>query len=567
MIPDVGALEMEHETPSKLKPQSNASFQNPRSLRIGVALLIILVSVLAGGIFIFRNGLSDLLSKRRVFYTVVLDCGSTGTRVNVYKWTVKGSDNGGNLPVLLHSYPENFGESHGCQYHCVQTVPGLDKFVANASGVRVALEPLIHLAEQWVPSDEHHATPMFVMGTAGMRGLSSNDARQVLEDVEDVVKEHRFLFRKEWIRVLTGKEEAYYGWIALNYEMGIFRNRSMSPTLGLLDLGGSSLQVVTEADELGEDEHIFTSKVGSFENHIVARSLPGFGFSKAFDRTVSMLRQSHDTTITESMEGVIEIRHPCLEHGFLENYTCHHCVGLSSGKARTISSHMEDSNLGVVRLVGGSNWKGCKAFAAAAAINSSKKELSQHDMHSDCRGFYANGGSTKLNMTVLYHADQRFYAVSGFYAIYKKLKLSSGANLTNLKEAGERLCQGLNTDRNNISGQDCFQVAYTISLIEDALCLGNANIGFGPGDISWTLGAALIEGNYLWLSSAKSRNVILSSTNREYMSSSPVIVFVFLSFVLFVVYRSQIKIPMLGRKTASVRTPLPSYICPKRQPS
>lgn len=60
-------------------------------------------------------------------------------------------------------------------------------------GVRTAFESLIHLAGQWVPSDEHHhATPMFVLGTAGMRGLSSKDARQVLEDVEDVVKEHGF---------------------------------------------------------------------------------------------------------------------------------------------------------------------------------------------------------------------------------------------------------------------------------------------------------------------------------------------------------------------------------------
>lgn len=48
----------------------------------------------------------------------------------------------------------------------------------------------------------------------------------------------------------TGKEEAYYGWIAMNYEVGIFRNRSMSPTLGLLELGGPSLQVVTEVDGL-----------------------------------------------------------------------------------------------------------------------------------------------------------------------------------------------------------------------------------------------------------------------------------------------------------------------------
>lgn len=49
--------------------------------------------------------------------------------------------------------------------------------------------------------------------------------------------------------MLSGKEEAYYGWVALNYKMASFSNHSWSPTLGLLDLGASSLQVVMEIDE------------------------------------------------------------------------------------------------------------------------------------------------------------------------------------------------------------------------------------------------------------------------------------------------------------------------------
>ena len=62
---------------------------------------------------------------------MVVDCGGTGTRVNVYEWMVgvKGISKG-NLPVLLHSYPDNATRSSSlwksyCEYHCMQTEPGL----------------------------------------------------------------------------------------------------------------------------------------------------------------------------------------------------------------------------------------------------------------------------------------------------------------------------------------------------------------------------------------------------------------------------------------------------------
>lgn len=124
-------------------------------------------------------------------YTVVVDCGSTGTRVNVYKWWKPARLSNWDLPILVHSYPDNSTQSlsrgSSCKYHCVQTEPGLDKFVGNSTGVRLSLEPLILWAEQWVPRERHGDTPIFVLATAGLRRLLIEDARQVLDDVEDVV--------------------------------------------------------------------------------------------------------------------------------------------------------------------------------------------------------------------------------------------------------------------------------------------------------------------------------------------------------------------------------------------
>lgn len=381
---------MEPISPSKSKLQVMGSGQNCRILKIGVTLLIVLILVLVGGVLIFRPSILHNVTKRDSYYTVVLDCGSTGTRVNVYKWMVENGVSNGNLPVLLEGYPGNFAKSDGCRYHCMQSEPGLDKVVGNTSGVLVSLEPLIRLAEQWVPLEKHGFTPIFVFATAGLRRLASEDARQVLEDVEYVVKKHGFFYRKDWIRVLSGKEEAYYGWVSLNYKMGIIRNLSRLPSLGLLDLGGSSLQVVTEVDHSEEDKHLLVSKIGSTERRLLTYSLPAFGLNEAFDRTVVML--SHSEALREIGDGIFEVKHPCLSSSFLQNYTCHGCFGLDHLSSENINRKMEEKALISILLGGNSNWEQCKLIAKAAAVNSSSLNFSQLEDQSNCIGLSSPAG-------------------------------------------------------------------------------------------------------------------------------------------------------------------------------
>lgn len=152
-------------------------------------------------------------------------------------------------------------------------------------------------------------------------------------------------------------------------------------------------------------------------------------------------------------------------------------------------------------------------------------------------------------MAAVAHPTAPFHALSGFFVVYDLLNLSPRANLTNIWEKGQHLCSKSWADKSSISGNlnahYCFRVLYMASLIEDALCLGDKEILFGPADVSWTLGAALVEGEYLWLSTATS---LFSSLNLYKVMSSPIFVFVLLVFLLLIVYRNQVKLPMLGKK-------------------
>ncbi|XP_031287687.1 probable apyrase 7 [Pistacia vera] len=458
-----------------------------------------------------------------------------------------------------------------CQYHCLQTEPGLDKFVGNASRVRASLEPLILWAERLVPPERHGDTPVFVLATAGLRRLVVEDARLVLDDVEAVVKEHSFLYKKSWIRVLSGKEEAYYGWVALNYKMGSLTNSSRTSTLGLLDLGGSSLQVVMEDDAIGDDKHLIRSEIGLIEHRILAFSLPAFGLNEAFDRTVAILNSLKPPR--EGTRDRIEIRHPCLRSDFVQNYTCYGCVQQNITNKKNSSSQMQRTNSASVYLVGDPNWEQCRGLARAVAINSSNLDWSHPTVGTNCKAGLSSSSSINiLNLTAITHPTGHFHALSGFFVVYNKLNLISRANLTKVWEKGEQLCPrswadlSYNAGNRNHAVQHCFQVPYMASLIEEALCLGEAEIIFGPGDLSWTLGAALIEGRYLWQRTTKAQTSFSILKHTEVLSS-PIFLFLFLLILLSVVYCSQIQLPMPGKKGPKVGVSLPSYIHPKHRPN
>ncbi|CAO2819050.1 unnamed protein product [Amaranthus hypochondriacus] len=429
----------------------------------------------------------------------------------------------------------------------MQTEPGLDKFVGNYSGVRTSLVPLLRWAERVIPDGRHVDTTVFVLATAGLRRLAEEDSRRVLVDVERVVKQHTFKWKREWIRVMSGREEGYYGWVALNYKFG-YLNKPFKEknTLGLLDLGGSSLQVVTEADEMSEDKDPLISKIGLVEHKLMAYSLPAFGLNKAFDRTVAMLVQ------VESIgnDGGFDVRHPCLSSRFVGNFTCSSC---SNPEA-------------LIRLMGDPNWDKCKLLAQATSMNLSISDWSERSFNSSCQRRFSHEDINFLNVAISTKTGVRYHALSGFFAVYNMLNLTEKANLTKIWETGQHLCSTIWDNETNVSGsQYCFKVLYLASLIEDGLCLGNADIVFGPGDISWTLGASLVEGERIWQTASRPKTLTTDSRYMEVISS-PVVLFIILVVLVFIVYYSQIKLPMPRKRSAGVGAPLPSYMQSRHRP-
>ncbi|KAM6594407.1 hypothetical protein CsatA_002110 [Cannabis sativa] len=290
-----------------------------------------------------------------------------------------------------------------------------------------------------------------------------------------------------------------------------------------------------------KDTHLMRSRFGSIKHHISAYSLPAFGLNEAFDRSVILL--SHTKVLRESTGGILELRPPCFSPSFMQNYTCYGCFGLNISD-RENNSELHKAEYPSLYLVGVPNWEQCKTLARATSLN-----LSHLDWPSTAGEDYSGG---LLNLTTFAHPSAHFHALSGLFAVYEKLNLSPKANLTKVWEKGQHLCSKSWADKSSVSGNQyytthyCFRVPYMASLIEDSLCLNDKEIFFGPADVSWTLRAAFVEGEYLWLFTTTS---LISTLNLHVkFISSPIFVFVVLVCLLLIVYRSQFKLPMLSKR-------------------
>ncbi|KAK1211436.1 ENTP7 diphosphohydrolase, partial [Pygoscelis papua] len=132
------------------------------------------------------------------------------------------------------------------------------------------LRPLLQFAAAHVPAQKHKETPLYTLCTAGMRLLPERRQAAILEDlVRNVPLEFDFLFSKSHAEVISGKQEGVYAWIGINFVLGRFDHEDEEDavvtvalgdqgeslirkrTVGILDMGGASLQIAYEVPDSG----------------------------------------------------------------------------------------------------------------------------------------------------------------------------------------------------------------------------------------------------------------------------------------------------------------------------
>ncbi|RAL54922.1 hypothetical protein DM860_013618 [Cuscuta australis] len=423
------------------------------------------------------------------FY-VVLDCGSTGTRIYVYQASFDHNNDKG-LPILLKSMPEGFQikskSLSGRAYNRMETGPGLDKLVHNISGLNRAIKPLIQWAENQIPKNAHKTTSLFLYATAGVRRLPDSDSKWILDNSWSLLRSSPFLCKREWVKIISGEDEAYFGWIALNYNAGVLgTTKPKKETFGALDLGGSSLQVTFESNEESSNNYASTRlnlRIGHLNYQLTAYSLPGYGLNDAFDKSVAYLLRKKYPKVNNAdlVSGNVEVKHPCLQSGYKEKYVCYSCVSTSPESENSPSGARKEFTKGgkhgvSIQLIGAPKWDECSSIANIV-VNSSE-------------------GSFEGRRP---HPSGQFYAMSGFFVVYRFFNLTSDATLDVVLQKGKKFCKkNWASAKKSVAPQPfieqyCFRAPYIAFLLREGLNVRDGNISIDSGRTTWALGVALFE--------------------------------------------------------------------------
>ncbi|XP_028916832.1 ectonucleoside triphosphate diphosphohydrolase 7 [Ornithorhynchus anatinus] len=186
-------------------------------------------------------------------YGLVVDCGSSGSRIFVYFWP----RHNGNPHDLLDIKQMRDRNS---QPVVKKIKPGISVMAETPEHASDYLRPLLRFAAAHVPVKKHKETPLYILCTAGMRLLPERQQQAILIDlVKDLPSEFDFLFSQSQAEVISGKQEGVYAWIGINFVLGRFDHEDEADdvvsqgepagrrrTVGVLDMGGASLQIAYE---------------------------------------------------------------------------------------------------------------------------------------------------------------------------------------------------------------------------------------------------------------------------------------------------------------------------------
>ncbi|KAB1270859.1 Ectonucleoside triphosphate diphosphohydrolase 7, partial [Camelus dromedarius] len=149
-------------------------------------------------------------------YGLVVDCGSSGSRIFVYFWP----RHNGNPHDLLDIKQMRDRNS---QPVVKKIKPGISAMADTPEHASDYLRPLLSFAAAHVPVRKHKETPLYILCTAGMRLLPERKQLAILADlVKDLPLEFDFLFSQSQAEVISGKQEGVYAWIGINFVLGRF---------------------------------------------------------------------------------------------------------------------------------------------------------------------------------------------------------------------------------------------------------------------------------------------------------------------------------------------------------
>ena len=273
--------------------------------------------------------------KPLIQYALMIDAGSTGSRIHVYRF-----NNCGPTPELEHEEFKMTEKREGGS--------GLSSYKSDAEGAAKSLDVLMDVALKTVPDKLKACSPVAVKATAGLRMLGPEMSNKILDAVrtrlETVYPFPVVSKEKEGVVIMDGKDEGVYAWITTNYLLGKIGGPDKTPTAAIFDLGGGSTQIVFQPtfkspssgmpEKLAEGDHKYSLSFGGRDFTLYQHSHLGFGLMAARESIHKIVVQAKRDADPEGTEWLNKpISNPCIAPGMSKEVS----VTLEDEKKYTVS--------------------------------------------------------------------------------------------------------------------------------------------------------------------------------------------------------------------------------------
>ena len=357
-------------------------------------------------------------SKPLIQYALMLDAGSTGSRIHVYRF-----NNCGPTPELENEEFKMTAKREGGS--------GLSSYDSDAEGAAKSLDELMAVAMQTVPDAYKSCSPVAVKATAGLRKLGPEKANHTLDAVRQRLEtEYPFPVVSEeqgGVEVMGGDKEGVYAWITTNYLLGKIGGPDKTPSAAIFDLGGGSTQIVFEPtfpqapkggmpERLAEGDHKYNMTFGGRDFELYQHSYLGYGLMEARNKLHQLVAQGARKNSKSTTND--DIVNPCIPPKM----------------SREVDVELEAGSKPVkVKMVGPSEGSHTQCRAIAEKALHKEKPCTLEPCAFD--------GVHQPSLEKTFARDD-IYLFSYFYDRTQPLGMPDSFSLDELKDLTEKVCNG-----------------------------------------------------------------------------------------------------------------------------
>lgn len=358
---------------------------------------------------------------KKTEYVVMIDAGSTGSRVHVYAF-----DTCANPPRLLSEKFE-------------MLKPGLSSFDTDTEGAAKSLDPLLKVALEVVPEDQQGCTPVAVKATAGLRLLGKDKSDAILAEVRrHLMDDYPFaVVEGDGVSIMDGKMEGVYAWITTNYLLGNIGTKDRQATAAVFDLGGGSTQIVFEPEfgdheKMAEGEHKFEFSFGDRQFVLYQFSHLGYGLmegrnkingvivANALAKKQAVLTRYESKNAASDADALDTIINPCFPPMVEE---------------KKVQVKLGENEFYVV------NFKGPSEASGAQCRHIAERVL---NMEAECKTPPCSfNGVYQPSLVKTFHKDLDMWVFSYFYDRTNPLGFPGSFKMDELMDLTKKVCLGL----------------------------------------------------------------------------------------------------------------------------